>query len=87
MSRCRRGFYVAMLSPLLGFIMLYTFRYTFVADHYQYVACIGPLTLAAAGLAAGFERVKAKHAVPALAGAGTLLCVLGGLTWAQCGAY
>ncbi|PYS66800.1 MAG: O-GlcNAc transferase, partial [Acidobacteria bacterium] len=27
-------FFVATLSPLLGFIMLYTFRYTFVADHY-----------------------------------------------------
>src|SRR5262249_3705510 len=32
------GFYVATLGPVLGFIMLYTFRYTFVADHYQYVA-------------------------------------------------
>ncbi len=30
------AFYVAALSPLLGFFMLYTFRYTFVADHYQY---------------------------------------------------
>src|SRR5438270_39897 len=28
-------FFVATLSPVLGFIMLYTFRYTFVADHYQ----------------------------------------------------
>jgi hypothetical protein len=35
-------FYVAMLAPLLGFINEYTFRYTFVADHYQYVASIGP---------------------------------------------
>ncbi len=31
-------FFVATLSPMLGFIMLYTFRYTFVADHYQYLA-------------------------------------------------
>ena len=44
-------FFVATLSPTLGFIMLFTFRYTFVADHYQYVACLGPLALAAAGLA------------------------------------
>jgi hypothetical protein len=43
-------FYVATLSPLLGFIMLYTFRYTFVADHYQYVASIGLIALAAAGI-------------------------------------
>jgi tetratricopeptide (TPR) repeat protein len=44
------GFFVATLSPVLGFIMLYTFRYTFVADHYQYLACIGPIALASAGL-------------------------------------
>jgi tetratricopeptide (TPR) repeat protein len=43
-------FFVVTLSPLLGFIMLYTFRYTFVADHYQYAAMIGPVALAAAGI-------------------------------------
>jgi tetratricopeptide (TPR) repeat protein len=43
-------FFAATLAPLLGFIMLYTFRYSFVADHYQYLACIGPLALAAAGI-------------------------------------
>jgi len=40
----------AMLSPLLGFIMLYTFKYTFVADHYVYVALLGPVALVAAGV-------------------------------------
>lgn len=43
-------FFVATLLPTLGFIMLFTFRYTFVADHYQYIACLGPLALAAAAL-------------------------------------
>jgi len=36
--RWRHCFYAATLSPLLGFVMVYTFRYTFVADHYQYAA-------------------------------------------------
>ena len=44
------AFFVATLSPVLGFIMLFTFRYTFVADHYQYVACIGPIALASAAI-------------------------------------
>src|SRR4029077_1604414 len=44
------AFFVATLSPVLGFIMLFTFRYTFVADHYQYLACVGPIALASAGL-------------------------------------
>src|SRR6185436_15611107 len=45
------AFFVATLSPVIGFIMLYTFLYTFVADHYQYLASIGPIALASAGVA------------------------------------
>lgn len=41
-------FFVATLSPMLGFLSLYTFFYTYVADHYQYVASIGPIALVAA---------------------------------------
>ena len=56
------AFFVATLSPMLGFIMLFTFRYTFVADHYQYLACIGPIALTSAGvvaLASGFKQYRA----------------------------
>ncbi len=80
-------FYVATLSPTLGFIMLYTFQYTFVADHYQYVASIGPIALAAAGLtgwAGSLERKKPFWG-PALGAA--LVLVLGVLTWRQSGTY
>ncbi|HET9800120.1 MAG TPA: tetratricopeptide repeat protein, partial [Chthoniobacterales bacterium] len=49
-------FFVTTLGPLLGFIMLYTFRFTFVADHYQYLACIGPIALASAGLVTFGQR-------------------------------
>jgi tetratricopeptide (TPR) repeat protein len=80
-------FYVATLSPMLGFIMLYTFRYAFVADHYQYIASIGPIALAAAGMtrAVGFLGKRKLFLQPVLGG--TLLLVLGVLTWRQCGMY
>jgi protein O-mannosyl-transferase len=80
-------FYVVTLSPLLGFVMLYTFTYTFVADHYQYVASIGPLALAGAWLTVGAGRwcVGKPILKPALAGA--LLLTLGVLTWRQGGMY
>ena len=80
-------FYVATLSPLLGFIMLYTFYFSFVADHYQYVASIGPIALAVAGMtrAFGFLEKGKPFLRPALGG--TLLLVLGLLTWRQCGMY
>ncbi len=76
-------FYVAMLAPLLGFITEYTFRYTFVADHYQYVASIGPLALAAAL----FDRLAGRFAAVKTATYASVLLLLGTLTWRQCRNY
>ena len=79
-------FFVATLSPVLGFIMLYTFRYTFVADHYQYLASIGPIALASAGittLAASFK--ESRHFI-----FGAAVCIVAALavfTWRQSGMY
>ena len=79
-------FFVATLSPLLGFIMLYTFRYTYVADHYQYLASIGPIALASAGLAWVGEFLK--HGRQIIRAAGILIIVsLGVLTWRQSATY
>jgi tetratricopeptide (TPR) repeat protein len=80
-------FYVAALSPLLGFIMNYTFRYSFVADHYQYAACIGPLALVAAALTRGGNRWTGPAALPRVAVCAILLAALGVLTWRQCRIY
>jgi len=80
-------FFVATLGPVLGFIVLYTFRYSFVADHYQYLACIGPLALAAAGITRALDFVgRGKRFIqgaPCL----ILLISFGGLSWAQCAMY
>ncbi|HEY4272317.1 MAG TPA: tetratricopeptide repeat protein [Candidatus Udaeobacter sp.] len=80
------AFFVATLSPVLGFIMLFTFRYTFVADHYQYLACIGPIALASAGilsLADQFRRYRAVIVSAAL----LVVAILGTLTWRQATMY
>ncbi|HTV47425.1 MAG TPA: tetratricopeptide repeat protein [Phycisphaerae bacterium] len=39
------AYYKIMLFPVLGFVSFYTMEYTFVADHYQYLACIGIIAL------------------------------------------
>ncbi|MEY2481410.1 MAG: protein O-mannosyl-transferase [Verrucomicrobiota bacterium] len=79
-------FFVATLGPMLGFIMLYTFRYTFVADHYQYLACIGPLALGSAGLTHFANRQKYSRSF--LAGAAALILIpLAILTWLQGKSY
>ncbi|MGN6368098.1 MAG: tetratricopeptide repeat protein [Phycisphaerae bacterium] len=38
-------FFTGVLFPTLGFINYYTMIYTFVADHFQYFACIGIIVL------------------------------------------
>lgn len=79
-------FFLAALSPLLGFINEYTFRYSFVADHYQYLAAMGLIALGAAGLRRALAtlgaNLAARTAVQVL-----LLAALGSLTWRQCGVY
>ncbi len=76
-------YYLAMLAPLLGFIAEYTFRYTFVADHYQYVASIAPLALAAVLLDKLLNRFAAAKTVVF----GSILLLLAVLTWRQCRNY
>src|SRR4029453_10540496 len=44
-------YYVISLFPVLGFFSVYFFRYSFVSDHFQYLASMGPLALAGAGIA------------------------------------
>ncbi len=43
-------YYVVSLFPVLGFFSVYFFRYSFVSDHFQYLASMGPLALAGAGI-------------------------------------
>jgi protein O-mannosyl-transferase len=81
------AYFVVSLFPILGFFNVYFFRYSFVSDHFQYLASIGPLTLIASGIAVGLGSLeKAKLWLkPVLSGA--LLLILGILTWRQAETY
>lgn len=79
------AYFVGVLLPALGFFNIFPFRYSFVADHFQYLAAIGPLALAAAGVTVLLNRVKNKEAQ--WAGMGTVLSVLAVLSWLQTGIY
>ena len=79
------GYFVVVLLPAIGFINIFPFRYSFVADHFQYLAAIGPLALAAAGITLFFVRLK--NADVARATTGMILALLAVLTWRQAGIY
>jgi len=80
-------FFVAMLAPLLGFIPLFTFWYTYVADHYQYMASIGPIVLLSAG-ATHWLRDRTSLERRGLASVAALvLIVLALLVWNQSRVY
>jgi len=75
-------FFAGTLAPALGFVNVFPMRYTFVADHYQYLACIGLITLAVAAVA---EILRQRTTRLVLAGAVLAgLCVM---SWQRCEAF
>jgi tetratricopeptide (TPR) repeat protein len=81
------AYFLAALLPVLGLIENPIFRYSLVFDHFQYLASMGPLALAGAGmarLADGF--IPRRYGLQACLGAGLLL-VFGTLSWQRAWAY
>src|ERR1700736_1332148 len=79
--------FLAMLFPALGFINVYPFIYSFVADHFQYLACIGPLTLLGAGITIAVDSFTPRPAISRPVVYALLLLTLGTLTWRQSRQY
>ena len=71
------------LSPALGFVNVYPFRYSFVADHFQYLASLGLIALFCGGLGWLVARSPAAPRWTPLAAAALILLPLGLLTHAQ----
>lgn len=79
-------FFAGSLFPVLGFLDVYPFRYSYVADHFQYLAALGIIVPVASGLTVLAGRISPGRigsiAVPAL-----LLTTLGAASWQQSGIY
>ena len=71
-------YFVIALGPVLGLLDHYFLRYSFVGDHFQYLASIGPL----AALGALLARLTSRHAV-AHGLVAALLALLATLSWHQ----
>jgi len=88
-------FFFLTLAPALGFFDVYPMRYSFVADHFQYLASLGPIVLVSAMLARAAGRftsapeqffASARRRTTVVL-ASLLLVTLAFLTWKQSRIY
>jgi tetratricopeptide (TPR) repeat protein len=79
-------FYAGTLFPALGFFNIYPMRYSFVANHFQYLACIGLIALALAPVSRRIARARLEKSAHIIIAA-PLTVVLAGLSWWNSLAY
>jgi protein O-mannosyl-transferase len=78
-------FFVGTLVPVLGFLNVYPFRFSYVADHFQYLASLGVIVPFVAATTVVVQRSGWQTAGHAVAIA--LVLILGVLTWRQAAIY
>ena len=76
-------FFCIALAPALGFVNVYPFRFSFVADHFQDLASLGIIALFSGGLAWLFEQRRQAPNWAPLALMALIVVPLGALTHAQ----
>jgi tetratricopeptide (TPR) repeat protein len=79
--------FAGTLFPALGFINVYPFIFSYVADHFQYQASLGIIVPMAAALTLAAGRLPSALRRLTPVGGGVLLATLGVLTWRQCDMY
>lgn len=80
------AYFAGTLTPALGFFDVIPFRFSFVADHFAYLASLGPLALAVGAAHAVAQRRAVRPAN--LRAALAVVCALGALaTWRHARAF
>ena len=79
------AYFLISLFPVMGFFSVYFFRYSFVGDHFQYLASMGPLALAAAAITLGLAPIASRRVTRCIVA--ILLLVLGATSWKQSAHY
>jgi tetratricopeptide (TPR) repeat protein len=74
-------FFIGTLFPALGFVNVYPFRFSWVADHFQYLACLGIIVSVCAAIG-GAKAPRGIKPAPQV-----LVLILGILTFRQAAMY
>jgi len=77
-------YFVATIAPALGFVPVYPMRFSWVADHFQYLASLGPIALGMAAASRAVERLDPRVGRAVF---GLLILVLGALAFDRCRLY
>ena len=80
-------FFIGTLFPALGLFNVYPFIFSYVADHFQYLASLGIISLGSAGVVLLLSRWRLWRGPVAYGLCLGLLAVLACLTWRQCRRY
>lgn len=80
-------YFVITLAPALGFVDVYPFRFSFVADHYQYLASIGVIIIISSACVWVYDHgtTAVRRMAPAMVVI-WLVC-LSAATWRHCGVF
>lgn len=81
------AYFVALLFPVLGFFNIYFTRFSYVADHFQYLASMGFFALVGAGAAVAYRRMDDSLRLPAQGVCAALVLLLCVVTWRQTHMY
>ncbi len=79
--------FAGTLFPALGFINVFPFVYSFVADHFQYLAAAVVIAATAAVVASAAARLARGGRIAVGIAAGCVIASLGWLTRVQCATY
>jgi tetratricopeptide (TPR) repeat protein len=81
------AYFLVALLPALGLVNMSFFRYSLVADHFQYLAGMGPLALAGAGLVrlSSVAFPGRRWLQPGICAA--LPLIFGSMSWQRTGVY
>ncbi len=79
--------FAGTLTPALGFFNVYPMLFSYVADHFQYLASIGLIALFSAGVVRVSARLGPRRKAVGIPTSAILLAALGGLVWNRGYAY
>jgi tetratricopeptide (TPR) repeat protein len=80
-------FFAGTLFPAIGFFNVYPMRFSFVADHFQYLASIGIIVIFSSGLGSLLQKLHAASRYAGVFLPVVIVLILSLLTWRQGAIY